>query len=185
MANTTAKLPTTTATRQDFSPGNDWTSPGNVTADDTNYASITAATYDTNDYSFNLDAQGFDFSEIPDGSTIDGIIVGIHAWYSAGTANYYEIKLLNGSGAKAGFNYAGGLSIGSSVSDPADERGSSNDTWGASLTASDVKSSSFGVTVCIQATADNTDINIDYITVQIYYTAPTVTVKKLAALGVG
>ena len=54
-----------------------WVNPGNVTAAGSVYATIVAPTYDAGDQSNRLRCVGFDFSAIPDGSTINGITVSV------------------------------------------------------------------------------------------------------------
>ena len=51
MADTGVKYPATVSTVKETGDANDWTTPGNVGADDAAYASITASTFDNPDLS--------------------------------------------------------------------------------------------------------------------------------------
>jgi hypothetical protein len=176
MATTGAKFPTL-GQSVSASPwsNNGWTTPTNIYADDGATANITAATYDTNDRSFLLIATGFDFSAIPDGSTIDGVQVVINCWYRSGTgANQGDLaRLYDGSAgigtAKWSASTPQALGTNSATTYTL---GGSADVWGATLTAALVKSSGFGVYFGFQATANNSDIDVDYITVEVWYTPP-------------
>src|SRR3990172_8714502 len=112
---------------------NDWTTPGNVGADDGAEATITAATYDANDISFRLKAQGLGFT-IPATATILGILVEIGKRDGGiGAAVDYRVQLLDAAGALVGDNKA------DTVTDwPTNETnisyGGSSDTWNASPT---------------------------------------------------
>lgn len=94
MASTGAKLPSS-GVSVSSSPWSDnaWVNPGNVTAIDTTYASVTASTFDTGDQTYRLRCTGFDFSAIPDGSTINGITVKV--WNAVLTADEFERERLS------------------------------------------------------------------------------------------
>jgi hypothetical protein len=173
MSDTGFKVPASAPT-QGVSPenANDWVNPTNIKVRDTNYAYIIAATYDQNDISYRIKAQGFDFSAIPDGSTINGIIVRIHRYCAAGGAKDYRVQLLDAAGALVGDNKADTVNAWpGTVTDKG--YGGSTDQWNASPTAAMVKDADFGVAVSVLATVDNTDIYADVIEVDIYYTAPS------------
>jgi hypothetical protein len=50
-------------------------------------------------------------------------------------------------------------------------KGSSSDLWGNALTEAWVKDADFGVAIGNAATAANTDVNVDYVTIEVFYTA--------------
>jgi hypothetical protein len=174
VATTGAKFPSaaTTASVAPWSDNN-WTTPTNIYADDGNTANITASTYDTGDQSFILRATGFDFSAIPDGSTIDGVIAVINTWYRSGQGSGSGDKLILWNGtAETGNNKWATPQALSTTNTTTYTLGGATDVWGATLTAAIVKGSGFGVNIGMLSTAANTDLDVDYITLEIYYTAP-------------
>lgn len=158
-----------------------WVNPGNITADDTSYASVTAATFDSPDETYVLKAYNFDFSSIPDGSTINGVTMRMRAWYANGTGNIVLAQLLDTSRARVGTNqYSTFVNLTTSEADYT--KGSSSDNWGNALTAAWVKDPDFGVGIAMGATGSNTDVFVDWVTLEIDYTPPDLTVT--AANGV-
>lgn len=151
-----------------------WLTPGNIVSDNGVPATITAATYDSPDQSQVLKATGFNFSSIPYGSTIDGVICRINAWAPAGTASLDLAQLLNASGAKVGTNqYATPVAVNATTT-VVYTKGSSTDKWGNSLTDVWVKDPDFGVALGMAATSANADVSIDYVTLEVYYTPPSI-----------
>lgn len=159
---------------------NDWTNPGNIGADDNAEAQITAATYDANDISFRLKAQGFGFA-IPAGATIDGILVDVAQRRFAGAAVDNRVQLLDEAGALVGDNKATATAwpgVETNV-----QYGGSADTWNwATVTPAKINDPDFGVVVSVKATAANTDIGVDYIRVTVYYTVPPQTHEGAAVM---
>ena len=81
-----------------------WSNPANIGASDNVYA--TAALISCT-YTYRLKAQGFDFSVIPDGATIDGILVEIERKARHVNSRYdYRVQLLDASGSLVGDNKA-------------------------------------------------------------------------------
>ncbi len=175
MANTGQKFPTV-GTGVSEAPWSDdaWVSPGNVVADDGTTASVTAATFDSGDQTTVLKATGFDFSSIPDGSTINGVIVRVNAWYRSGQgAGSLDLcQLLDASGAKVGTNQCATPVALTTTNTTIITKGSTSDLWGNALTAAWVKDPDFGVALGCLSTAANSDVDIDYVTIEIEYTPP-------------
>jgi hypothetical protein len=152
---------------------NDWLNEANVGADDGSEAQITAATYDAGDHSYRLVASGLGFS-IPNGATVNGVVVEIDRRCFAGAAQDQEVRLYNSSGPQ-------GTDKQTATAWPATSAvatyGSSSDTWGlgAGLTPGVVNDINFGVCLIVLADGANTDIGVDYIRMTVYYTeaAPT------------
>jgi len=149
-----------------------WTNPGNIVADDTNYAQITNPNFDVGTYSYLLRGTNFDFSVIPDGSTIDGIYVTTAAAYVNGAGSYTLVQLVNASSALIGDNKAATPVALTTPTIAANNWGGAADTWGASPTAAMVKSANFGVALGFEPTAADCDIYADYVRMTVYYTAP-------------
>src|SRR3990170_4507125 len=78
---------------------NDWSSPENVYG--AGEASVTAATFDAGDQTFVLKAYNFDFSAIPDGATIDGVVCVVNARYAVAPGLIDLVQLLDTSRARA------------------------------------------------------------------------------------
>lgn len=155
---------------------NNWTNPADVCADDGSTAYITSPTFDTNDQSYVLKAQGFDFSEIPDGSAILGIIARVNAWYrtGVGSGSLDLCQLLDVSGAKVGTNQCATPVPLTTNDTTIITKGASDDLWGNALTAAWVKDPDFGIALGVLATGQNADVDIDYVTLEVYYTPPAV-----------
>ena len=153
---------------------NDWTTPANVTADDGNTANVTAASYDSPDQTFVLKTYAFDFSAIPDGSTIVGVTCRVNAWYRSGqgSGSLDLLQLLDVSRAKVGTNQCATPVPLTTTNTTIITKGSASDLWGNVLTAAWVKDPDFGVAIGILATAANADVDVDYVTLEIEYTAP-------------
>jgi hypothetical protein len=180
MADTGAKYPTS-ATTQSVNPEDDvdWTNPTNIEADDAAYATTVLIFQ----YSYRLKAQGFDFSAVPDGSTIDGIKVEIERYTSyADMIKDYRVQLLDASGNLVGSNKAGASTWGTSLT--VITYGGAADTWAASPTAAMVKDADFGVAFSIYDYLGffNKTCYVDYIRITVYYTAGGVTEELSATL---
>ena len=175
-ATTGAKFPTLGETVSE-SPWSDntWTSPTNIFSYNAATASVTAPPFYTPYQTYVLKATGFDFSSIPDGSTIDGVIVRVNSWYRSGegSGSMDLCQLLDTSKAKIGTNNCATPVALTTDDTTIITKGGSSDKWGNSLTAAWVKSSNFGVAIGILATAANADVDVDYVTVEIYYTLAT------------
>lgn len=182
MASQGPRYPGTVATQSVLpEDDNDWTTPGNVSADDGAEATITAATYDANDISFRLKAQNLGFT-IPSGATIDGILVEIEKRDAAiGAAVDYRVQLFDAAGALVGTNKADTVTDWPTAATIV-SYGGATDTWAASPTAAMVNDVDFGVALAVEATAANTDIFVDFIRITVYYTEGAVTHEGAAVL---
>jgi len=171
---------------------NDWTTPGNIFTDDGTTANVTGASYDSPDQTYVLKAKGFDFSAIPDGSTINGVTCRVNTWYASGqgSGSLDLCQLLDVSGAKVGTNQCLVPVALTTTTSTIITKGSASDLWGNALTAAWVKDPDFGVALGILATAANADVFIDYVTLEIDYTvaitgtmASTETADSMSASG--
>ena len=168
--------PPGTAASESVLPEDDvtWGNYNNIKANDGAYA--TCALPKTK-ISYRLKATNFDFSAVPDGSTINGIVVEIERKGSlADVLIDFRVQLLDAAGALVGDNkqdygyYA--------TSDETITYGTPTNTWGASPTAAMVKDADFGV-VMSTTTADlasTRTASVDFIRMTVYYTGlPTIT----------
>lgn len=177
-ATTGAAYPTLgTAVAESPWSDNDWATPTNIYSDNASTANVTAATFDNGDQTSVLKATGFDFSAIPDGSTINGVIMRANAWYRSGTGSGAMdlCQLLNVSKAKVGTNNCSTQVALTTTNSTIITKGSSSDLWGNSLTTAWIKDPEFGVAIGVKATANNADVDVDYVTLEIYYTPPSTT----------
>jgi len=148
-----------------------WVSPTNVGADDGAVASITAASYDAPDVSRQLYASQFGFA-IPDGSTIDGILVEIErrAVDTVGEAEDFRVQLCTAENTFVGSNKASTTDWPTTLTIAS--YGGAADTWAASPTVAMVNAAGFGVTLSVTALLANADIEVDFIRMTITYTPP-------------
>lgn len=180
MASQGPLFPGTVATQAGPSGDDDWVNPGNISADDGNQATITAASFDAGDDSFELIASNFGFT-VPTGSTIDGIIVEVERSNAAGAASDLLVQLRDSTGAKVGSNkaVAGDWPTALTLA----TYGSSSDTWTAGLDQADIVSTNFGVFFSANADGANTDIGVDFISITVHFTAPPVAYRTQARYG--
>ena len=157
-----------------------WVTPTNIYSDNAATANVVASTFDSPDQTYVLKATGFDFSSIPDGSTINGVICRANSWYRSGqgSGSMDLMQLLDVSKARVGTNQCLTAVPLTTTDATIITKGSYNDTWGNALTAAWVKNSNFGVGIGILATAANADVDVDYVTLEIFYTPPTAAAGK-------
>jgi hypothetical protein len=172
MATTGAKPPTAASSTSETGwSGNAWLTPGNLYG--AGDAAITASTFDAGIHSQVLRAYGFDFSAIPDGSTIQGVQIVIgNAQYATAICALSLAQLLDTAGARVGTNqYATPVNL--TTSDANYTKGGATDLWGNALDAAWVKDPQFGVGIgVIVGGSNNCDVFIDSVTMEVWYTAP-------------
>jgi hypothetical protein len=148
-----------------------WVTPTGVIADDTTYANITAASFDSPDVSRQLYASQFGFA-IPGGSTIDGISVSINRRaLAASSAEDFRVQLSTAENTFVGDNKADTVTAWPTA-DATVSYGGITDTWNASPTVAMVNAVGFGVTLSVQTLLANVDVFVDHITMTITYTPP-------------
>ncbi len=164
--------PTSGAT---FTPGPnvDWTNPGFLNADDTNYATAVMTSGQSSDF---LRAVNYGFS-IPPGAVINGITVSImrqsNSVNSSRSVQDLTVNLLK-NGTIAGNNYAA-TSVLWPITMTAANYGGNTDLWGAGWTATDINNANFGVQISVNSPFAARTASVDYITITVTYTpAPTV-----------
>lgn len=138
-----------------------WTSPGNITADDTSYATAVVPT----DY---LLASNFGFA-IPSNATILGVTVKVNASESGtGSSNYVPQLMSNTTPtliglAKSAVSVNGTTKVTST-------NGGTGDLWSATLTPAIVNNSGFGVAIWSTDTVNT--LSIDWVSISIRYSLP-------------
>lgn len=149
-----------------------WVNPGNIYADDGVSAEVTHSSFDTPDQTYVLKAYTFDFSSIPDGSTILGVTCRINIWYAVAGVSLDLLQLLNTARVKVGTNQCATPVALTTNNTTIITKGGAADLWGNALTAAWVKDADFGVAIGCLATGANSDVFCDYVTLEIEYTAP-------------
>jgi len=173
------------AATQAVAPENsdNWVSATNIFSNDGAYSYITAATYDSPDISYRIKATAFNFSSIPDGASIDGILVEIDRYCIVDRyGRDYRVQLLDASGALVGGNKADTVNNWPTAS-TVKSYGGISDTWGASLTVAMLKSLSFGVVLSVQATSANADIYVDFVCMTVYYSQVSIQQAGISFIG--
>ncbi|MCA9361927.1 hypothetical protein KC906_00990, partial [Candidatus Kaiserbacteria bacterium] len=151
---------------------NAWTTPTNIYTDNAATANVTASTFDSYDQTYVLKATGFDFSSIPDSATILGVTVRVNAWYRSGqgAASIDLCQLLDTSRAKVGTNKCSTPTALTTTNSTVITFGGSSDTWGNALTPAWLKDADFGVALGMLATEANSDVDVDYVSIEVTYT---------------
>lgn len=152
--------------------GTSWVDPTNVFSSDDTRASASLSGSGSNRFSRDLKVSGFDFSAIPDGSTIDGVVVEIerHVSSTSGSPRDDTIQLMK-AGTAGGTNAASGSTW--PTTDAYATYGGASDLWGNTLSTADIKDSGFGVSIKAVKTAgkSSTTARVDHIRITVYYTA--------------
>lgn len=116
-----------------------------------------------------LQATNFDFSQIPDTATINGIIVSLERMQGvSGTVKDAEVRLVK--------NYVVGETEKKEddnwpTLDVVKTYGSSSDLWGTTWTVNDIKNIGFGFALSVIGSGDLPTIaHVDYISITVHYT---------------
>lgn len=144
-----------------------WDNPSNALT--SNAASTTSG--GNNTYTFLLGMRGLSgYTGIPDSATITGfeivIIMGTVASNGNGNITGY-FKLVKATDSRVGTEKTQSIPVGSGGSYTI---GLSNDMWGTSWTAAEVKNSEFGVDVGFNYTSGYFSVGVEQVYATIYYT---------------
>jgi hypothetical protein len=147
--------------------GTAWSNPGNVTASDNSYASVSLGFFALSDA---LVATNFGFS-IPVTATIDGITVSIEK-NGTGYISDIVIQLTKNGTTGVGSNYSQFFTAWPG-SDTNVGYGGAADLWGTAWTVAEINNSNFGVYIrAIGLNFGGSTANIDHVTVTIDYSLP-------------
>ena len=158
-----------------------WINPGNITAADSTYATVTLSSA-TSHY---LEGTNYGFA-IPSNATINGIQVTIGRYESgqaAGNDVRDSIVSLMKSNTLVGSN-KGATSTEWPTSNTAASYGANNDLWGATWTADDINNSGFGVALSANST-NNRIAYVDYMQIAVTYTVSIVSSTTTVSCGAG
>ena len=180
---TTGQIVFTAAETVNESPWLDeaWVNPTNALQDNGTAAQVTAATFDAGDQTAVLkcyDASTALAAAIPTTATsIDGVIIRVNAWSDGATGRQLDlVQLLSTARAKGGTNQAGPTTI-TTDTGVTYTFGSSTDKWALALDRAWVIDPDFGVALGVITGNANSEAYIDYVTVEVFYTAPNTYTK--------
>lgn len=148
-----------------------WNNPTNVFASDN--ARATAAIRNVATGTKALVVNGFDFSSIPSGATITGIVVEIERSCSSTSGSPHDgvVRMTKDGSTLIGTDKASATTW--PTTDAYGTYGTSSDLWGTTWTDTEIKASTFGIS--IQATGSggkwSTTVQIDHVRITVYYTA--------------
>ena len=167
MSITSAKLPGTAATIA--GGGNyDWSDVNNIKAIDGSFSTCSLSTKPSTSYILLGTNFGFSASDIPSGSTINGIKLTIRNKSGGDAVDSSLYCYLNGSA--TGSNYASGIYWPMSLTDKV--YGGATDLWGWTPTQGNILNSTFGFGLKVYSDLGNETAQVDSYKVEIYYTAP-------------
>ena len=147
-----------------------WSNPDRIVASDNSRTTINNLASLATTGTLISSQHGF---SIPDGATIDGILVEIERHGTSGASDGIEdssIRLATG-GSAVGDNKATTATWPTVGAETYATYGGSADTWGRSWTAAEINASTFGVQlVAVNADAATRDARVDHVQITVYYT---------------
>jgi hypothetical protein len=160
----------------DASAGNvAWTNPGNAVSDDNSYAQATGqfALGQTTSKNLDLTDFGITSSDIPDGSTVDGVLLELGRKQSGSIGTVPKdltVQMLVG-GTASGDNKADTATVWGSTEAIASYGGAA-DTWNNNLSPSDVRADTFGfrIRATLVSGFSNATAQVDFARITIYFT---------------
>ena len=161
-----------------------WINPGNITAADSTYATVTLSS-SLNPISHYLQGTNYGFA-IPGNATINGIQVTIGRYESGQTSGNDvrdSIVRLMKSGTLDGSNKAATSTEWPSANTAA-SYGANNDLWGTTWTADDINAANFGVALSANST-NNRIAYVDYMQIAVTYTVSIVSSTTSVNCGSG
>lgn len=144
-----------------------WLDPESANGNDlSGAATVSLGTSEYSEYLVLYDSQ---FNTIPVGATVNGIEIYMarDKASGAGDATETEIYLTKDGTNPVGDNKASSIW---GASPDSETKGGSSDLWGTTWTRSEVKSTTFGVMIKIQAVSGNVNANVRSVGYRIYYT---------------
>jgi len=144
-----------------------WVTPTNIYSDNAAYASVTAATFDTNDYTEVLKATTFGFA-IPILATVKGIKVEIEKYRANANVVDECVQLTKDGTARVG-NNKGDTVTNWGTAATVVTYGGANDLWGDTWTPAQINAATFGVHFVARALGEDADVYVDYVRITVYY----------------
>lgn len=151
--------------------GSGWTNPSNVTADDGNSATRSAA----NPLVFNSTNFGF---ALPSTDVIDSITVRVDNWAETSPASTSSLQLIK-AGTPVGTDNAAWLTwTGSEAT-----TNLSGGLWGTTWTADDINNSGFGVAIDAITDGDPADFFLEYVEITVYHSGSSIQRSPTGGVG--
>jgi len=151
----------------------------NLNSDNTGYATITGTSWDNNNPTYRIVLSNFGLA-ITNGNSIDGVVVDLLGWNVAGGGAVDQlVQLTKVAGTGVGSNYAK-TTTNWPTADPGTtyrNYGGATDFWGTTWSESEVESTGFGLTLCLQAKAANQTFNMDHVRITVYHSLHTTTLS--------
>jgi hypothetical protein len=152
--------------------GVNWTNPGNIGASDDSYAVATNIPSGNNSYDLRATNFGFTSSDIPAGSTIDGVEVEVEARADNASRGNIPVGLRNVTGGSVKWVPGPTSSSYLTTSDVTTALGGASDRWGATISQANVVNSAFGVNMAGSCDAATVTISIDFVRMRVHYSLP-------------
>jgi len=157
-----------------------WTNVDNIKTSNNSYSTATKTNSTAGEKTQCLQATNFGFN-IPAGSTINGIEVGIeekashqssYLWVADYVSGNGGVFIIKSDGTIGTTNRGLGIDDKWATTDTEESYGSSTDLWGETWTSSDINDSDFGVCVqpVIRPTGADVTAYVDHIQIKVYYT---------------
>ena len=153
----------------------DWGTMINTETSDDAYAIYGSGNFfDASEVSEEFQLSNFGIS-IPNGSTINGVTVGIERKGTSADVQDRNVNLTKTAGVQIGANKAVAADWG--TTDATATYGSGSDLWGTTWSEAEIEATGFGLVICVQTLAGDTNAiaSIDLITITVTYTPPPTT----------
>lgn len=149
--------------------GDPWSNPGNITADDTSYASYNYVLFANYLTQFLVGTNpGF---SIPGGGTINGILVEMmldEEQTDGADINFNSVRLVK-AGTQVGTNKSTGAFISGDF--VTYSFGGAADLWGTTWTPAEINNSGFGVALAVEFAGLGANVHADWFKITVTYTA--------------
>jgi hypothetical protein len=149
----------------------EWVNPNNIFG--AGEAEVTHPSFDSPDQTYVLKCITPDttaMAAIDASATVQGVRVIINARYAVAAVSLDLVQLLSTLRAKGGDNKAGPTALTTSAANYS--FGGATDKWNLALDGAWVKDADFGVAIGALAGGANSDVFIDSVTIEIWYTNP-------------
>ena len=149
----------------------DWTSPGNITAEDGSVAdaSITSSSFANESYYLKGTSFGFTTSDVPSDATVDGIELRILRRQSA-SSGVKDLRVRLVKGGTIGTTDRADTSTDWPTSLAKATYGSSSDLWGDTWSPSDIHSNNFGAVLSAGNSPNSRIAYVDSFEIRVHYT---------------
>jgi hypothetical protein len=159
----------------------EWLTPTNITASNDMRATTLLSAVSNTTQILRATNFGFSTADIPAGSTIQGVEVGIERMKGASglnTATDLLVRLRTAAG-QLGDNKA--TATGWPATDAEAVYGGAADGWGSALTDATIRTAGFGVDIRAQQTGGTPAPAVDHVRIRVHYTVPPVPIHPVGS----